>query len=113
MFIEPESGDDPFEVSDAETMLRHLQPHRKVLGPALILARHGCPYCQKAKALLRERSIPFEAVHLGEELTMQGVRAASGRSTVPQVFFSGRLVGGAEELAEFLRSESHQSAANH
>ena len=54
------------------------------------------------KALLEERSIPYEAVHLGEGLTMQGVKAASGAATVPQVFIGGRLVGGADQLASFL-----------
>jgi len=113
MFIEPDAGDDPFEVSDAKTMLAYLQPHRRVPGPALLLARHGCPYCHRAKALLQERGIHFEAVHLGEELTMQGIRAASGRSTVPQVFIAGRLVGGADELAAFLSSERQEIETGH
>ncbi len=104
MFIEPERGDDPFEVSDAETMLRYLRPDRKSLGPVLVLARHGCPYCERAKKLLEEREIPFDVVYLGQELSMQGVKAASGASTVPQVFIAGKRVGGCDELAEFLQS---------
>jgi glutathione-dependent peroxiredoxin len=102
MFIEPDQPGDPFEVSDAETMLRHLRPKAQPLGPVMMLARHGCPYCKRAKELLKERGIPFEAVHLGDELTMQGVRAASGAATVPQVFVNGKLVGGSEQLEEFL-----------
>jgi glutathione-dependent peroxiredoxin len=102
MFVEPEEGGDPFKVSDAETMLRFLQPDRKSLGPVLVLARHGCPHCQRAKALLAAHHISFDAVHLGEELTMQGVKAISGGITVPQVFVNGQLVGGSEELARFL-----------
>ena len=104
MFVEPEEGDDPFKVSDAQTMLRYLEPNRKTLGPVLVLARHGCPYCQRAKALLSERRIPFDAVHLGEELTMQGVKAISGGTTVPQVFVNGRLIGGADQLVSFLEA---------
>ena len=104
MFIEPERGDDPFEVSDAETMLRYLRPNSRTLGPVLVLARHGCPYCERAKSLLRERGISFDAMYLGEELTMQGVKAASGESTVPQVFVAGKLVGGSDQLAAFLQS---------
>jgi glutaredoxin len=68
----------------------------------LILARHGCPYCEQAKALLERRGIPYEAVHLGDELTMQGVRAAAGQAKVPQIFIDGKLIGGAEQLGEFL-----------
>lgn len=104
MFIEPEEGDDPFKVSDAETMLQYLQPGHERLGPVLMLARHGCPYCQRAEALLTERGIRFEAVHLGDGLTMQGVKAASGATTVPQIFVGGTLIGGSAELANFLGS---------
>jgi peroxiredoxin/glutaredoxin len=103
MFIEPDQPGDPFEVSDAETMLRYLRPNEPALGAVLMLARHGCPYCRRAKQMLTERGIPYEAVHLGEELTMQGVRAASGAATVPQVFVNGKLIGDSEQLAEFLR----------
>src|SRR5580704_10548436 len=77
MFIEPDKGPDPFEVSDAETMLRYIQPDRKSIGSVLVMARHGCPYCARAKSMLTERGIAFDAVHLGEELSMQGVKAAS------------------------------------
>jgi peroxiredoxin/glutaredoxin len=104
MFIEPDKAGDPFEVSDAETMLSYLQPERKSLGPVLLLARHGCPFCARAEALLKERGIGFDAVYLGDELTMRGVKAASGASTVPQVFIGGRLVGGADQLASFLKA---------
>ena len=102
MFIEPQEGDDPFKVSDAETMLGYLRPGHQGQGPVLVLARHGCPYCQRAKSLLTERGIRFDAVHLGDELSMQGVKAASGGITVPQVFIGGKLIGGSEQLADFL-----------
>jgi peroxiredoxin/glutaredoxin len=105
MFIEPDVPGDPFEVSDAETMLQHLDPDRKTLGPMFMFARHGCPFCARAKAMLEERRIPFEAVHLGEELTMQGVKAAAGVAKVPQVFIDGKLIGGSEELAAFLERQ--------
>jgi peroxiredoxin/glutaredoxin len=104
MFIEPDQPDDPFEVSDAETMLKYLQPNRKTIGPVLVLARHGCPHCARAKQLLTERRIPFDVVHLGDELSMQGVKAASGGTTVPQVFIEGRLVGGADQLVQHLET---------
>jgi len=96
--------DDPFEVSDAETMLRYLRPERQTLGPVLVLARHGCPSCDRAKQMLKERDIPFDSVYLGEELTMRGIKAASGASTVPQVFIAGKLVGGSDQLAQFLQN---------
>jgi glutaredoxin len=102
MFIEPDVPGDPFEVSDADTMFHHLRPDQKSVGTAFMLARQGCPHCARAKELLKGRGIPFEAIYLGDDLTMQGVKAASGTATVPQVYIGGKLVGGADQLAEFL-----------
>jgi glutaredoxin-like protein len=102
MFIEPDVPGDPFEVSDADTMMKHLRPNQKEMGPVLVLARHGCPYCAKAKQMLDERGITFDAVYLGDELSMMGVKAAAGAATVPQVFVDGKLIGGSEHLEAFL-----------
>jgi glutaredoxin-like protein len=102
MFIEADVGGDPFEVSDADTMWKYLCPNYKSAGSAFMLARHGCPHCARAKALLTENDIHYEAIHLGEGVTMQGVKAASGATTVPQVFMEGRLIGGADQLAAYL-----------
>jgi glutaredoxin-like protein len=104
MFIEPERPGDPFEVSDAETMLKFLHPDQRGPSSILMLARHGCPHCRSAKALLEKRGLSFEAVHVGEELSMKGVKAAAGAATVPQVFIDGKLIGGAEQLAKYLQS---------
>ena len=102
MFIEADVAGDPFEVSDADTMLKHLRPGQKSIGPVLMLARHGCPFCARAKEMLTNRGVAFDAVYLGDELSMQGVKAASGAAKVPQVFVDGKLVGGSEQLEKFL-----------
>jgi peroxiredoxin/glutaredoxin len=102
MFIEPDVPGDPFEVSDADTMFTYLKPGAQTLGSAFMLARHGCPHCARAQELLTRDGIAFEAIYLGDELTMQGVKAASGVATVPQVFIEGRLIGGADQLSEYL-----------
>jgi peroxiredoxin/glutaredoxin len=102
MFIEPDVAGDPFEVSDADTMFKYLRPDSKTVGSAFMLARHGCPHCAHAQETLTGHGIGFEAVYLGDELTMQGVKAASGVATVPQVFIEGRLIGGAEQLDKYL-----------
>ena len=111
MFIEADLPGDPFEVSDAETMWKYLRPNHKGAESAFILARHGCPHCERAKTLLSESGIHFEAVHLGEGVTMQGVKAASGASTVPQVFLEGRLIGGADQLAAYILEQSNNRSA--
>lgn len=105
MFIEPQQPGDPFEVSDAETLLQHLRPKHSGPGAILMLARHGCPYCERAKQMLDERGIAFEAVHVGDELSMRGVAAAAGTARVPQVFIDGKLIGGSDRLEQFLAQQ--------
>jgi glutaredoxin-like protein len=103
MFIEPDVPGDPFEVSDADTMWKHLRPNDRSKGSAFMLARHGCPHCARAKTLLENNGMTFEAIYLGDELTMQGVKAASGNATVPQIFIEGKLIGGADQLTDYLK----------
>jgi len=101
MFIEPDKSGDPFEVSDADTMLAYLDPSRR-MGAVMMFARPGCPFCARAEKLLEERSIPYERVDLGHGITMNSVRAATGAAKVPQVFIAGRLIGGSDALKTYL-----------
>ena len=98
MFIEPQKEGDPFEVSDADTMLAYLAPREKAPEPAVVFAREGCPHCARAKAVLDANGIVYEQVTLGKGVTFSTVRAVSGKGTVPQVFIGGKLIGGADEL---------------
>src|SRR4029077_16241574 len=54
MFVEPEKAGDPFEVSDADTMLAHVNPRARKPDQVAIFTREGCGFCAKAKALLTE-----------------------------------------------------------
>ncbi|MGA7937629.1 MAG: glutathione peroxidase [Kovacikia sp.] len=102
MFIEPDEPGDPFKVSDAETMLNYINPDAKKPKCVSLFTRLGCPYCARAKAMLKDHGINFEEVTLGQDVTMHSVRAFSGRLTVPQVFIDGKHIGGSEELATYL-----------
>lgn len=101
MFIEPEEPGDPFKVSDAETMLRYINP--QAVKPKLVslFAKVGCPYCARAKALLKEHGLDFEEIVLGKDVTTHSLKAVTGATTVPQVFIDGQLIGGSEALAAY------------
>jgi glutaredoxin-like protein len=109
MFVEPEKPGDPFEVSDADTALGYLDPARS-MGAVTLFARHGCPFCERAKSMLTERGIPFEVIYLGDGITMSSVRAATGAAKVPQVFIDGKLIGGSDALAAFLDKNTRETA---
>ncbi len=98
MFVEPEKPGDPFEVSDADTMLRYINPEAPHPSFVTLFSKSGCPHCARAKALLEEHGYDYEEICLGEGITTRSVRAVTGSGTVPQVLIDGRLVGGADDL---------------
>jgi len=98
MFIEPEKEGDPFEVSDADTMLRYIDRHAKAPDQVVVFSKPGCPYCVEAKALLREKGYDPVEIPLEHKLRGRVIGAVSGRGTVPQVFMNGELVGGLDDL---------------
>ncbi len=100
MFIEREIDGDPFEVSDADTMLKFLDPSAKPPTDVLLFTKPGCSYCAKAKALLGQRGWSYDEV----PASPRRLRAVSGKTSTPQVFIDGKYIGGADELEVFLKS---------
>jgi glutathione-dependent peroxiredoxin len=103
MFIEPDKEGDPFEVSDADTMLTYLDPNAKAPDQVAVLTRIGCPHCARAKKLLTEAGIEFVEVPLAHTIRTKAVGAISGGKTVPQVFINGELIGTADDLDNYLK----------
>ena len=103
MFIEPEKPGDPFEVSDADTMLAYLNPTAKKPDQVAILTREGCQFCAKAKALLTTLGYDYVELPLEHKLRSRAVGAITGAGTVPQVFINGTRIGGLEDLARWAK----------
>jgi glutaredoxin-like protein len=104
MFIEPQKEGDPFEVSDADTMLAYVAPRVAAPEPVTILGKAGCPHCARARALLEKEGIVYEEVLLGKGVTSSTLRAVSGRGTTPQVFIGGKHIGGADDVEKYFAS---------
>lgn len=102
MFIEPEKEGDPFEVSDADTMLKYVAPQAFAPEPVTIFTKPGCPFCAKAKKMLQEVGLVFEEVSMGDGITSRTLQAVAGEGTAPQVFSGGKKIGGSEALAAWL-----------
>ena len=103
MFIEPEKPGDPFEVSDADTMLDYINPKAKKPDQVALLTREGCGFCAKAKKLLKELGYQYSEVALNHSDRSRVVGAITGRGTVPQVFVNGQHIGGLEELERWAK----------
>jgi glutaredoxin-like protein len=104
MFIEPEVPGDPFEVSDAETMLNYINPNAQKPKVVSLFTKVGCPFCARAKAILKDNKLDYEEIVLGKDITTRSLRAVTGAITVPQVFINGQLIGGSEALADYLKA---------
>jgi glutaredoxin 3 len=71
-----------------------------------IYTKFLCPYCTRAKSLLKGKGVDFEEY----DITMGGPRRAEmlershGRTTVPQVFIDDRHIGGSDDLAALDRA---------
>jgi glutathione-dependent peroxiredoxin len=102
MFIEPDEPGDPFKVSDAETMLKFINPQVAKPKVVSLFTKVGCPFCARAKAMLKEHGIDYEEITLGKDITTRSLRAVTGATTVPQVFIDGQLIGGSEALTAYL-----------
>jgi len=110
MFIEPDEPGDPFDVSDADTMLAYLDPNAERPHDVTVLSRPGCAFCTRAKGLLHDAGIEFEELVLNRDYTDRTLRAVANATSYPQVFVNGQLIGGADELESWLASGQSKAA---
>lgn len=101
MFIEPQQPGDPFLVSDADTMIKYLDPNWQPAPSVSLFTKPGCSYCAKARVMLEERGYAFEEIVLGRDATITSVRAITGKQTVPQIFIGGEYIGGSDDLEKY------------
>lgn len=58
-----------------------------------------CPYCTKAKSLLRDKGVEFEEINVEDDREEQErLMKATGKDTVPQIFIDDFHVGGCDDL---------------
>lgn len=64
-----------------------------------------CPFCHRAKALLRKKGVAFVEVDVGMDAGRRAemLQRAQGRYTVPQIFIGDTHVGGSDDLQELER----------
>jgi glutaredoxin 3 len=59
-----------------------------------------CPYCARAKNLLKKKGAAFTEIDVDGDpaIRIAMMERAQGRTSVPQVFFDGELIGGSDDL---------------
>ncbi len=111
MFIEADVPGDPFEVSDADTMLAYIAPQAAKPLDVTVFAREGCPFCVRAKGMLRDAGIEFDELLLNRDFSESTIRAVSGKTSVPQIFINGKYVGGSDDLQIWMENRGQQNKA--
>ena len=59
-----------------------------------------CGFCYRAKSLLKKKNIPFEEIDIDLDYSKRNemIKKSSGRTSVPQIFFNDRHIGGCDDL---------------
>lgn len=71
---------------------------------AIVWSKYHCPYCDQAKALLKQNGIEFEERKIGDGYTKEDLlEAVPTARTVPQIFLNEEYVGGFTELKQKLQ----------
>jgi len=70
------------------------------MPPIEIYTTRWCPYCYRAKALLKRKGAAFTEIDVGRERERRSEMLArsNGRYTVPQIFIGPVHVGGCDDL---------------
>lgn len=67
----------------------------------VVYTTNYCPFCTRAKALLRSKNVDFEEIDVTlDEGLQEEVKRLSGRRTVPQIFIDGKAVGGFDDIKQ-------------
>jgi len=65
-----------------------------------VYSKNNCPFCDRAKALLESKDIPFKVIKIEDEPDARGFLMDQGLRSVPQIFKDGVLLpGGYQGLA--------------
>ena len=65
------------------------------MAKVVIYTTNYCPYCFRAKALLRSKDVEFEEIDVTDDPDRRAeMERLSGRRTVPQIFIDAQPIGG-------------------
>ena len=70
----------------------------------VILTKENCPWCDKAKDLLRKKGLEFVEMDVYQHTSLRTFLGYHGLKTVPQIFNKDERIGGYEDLVQHLGS---------
>jgi glutathione-dependent peroxiredoxin len=76
----------------------------------VMFSKPGCPFCARAKAVLKANGVPYTDIPQDQKITTSVLRAVSGEMTWPQVFIGGTRIGGADAVEAHFKRASPATA---
>lgn len=106
-FIEnPDSkAADPFEVSDADTMLHAINAVASKPIDVMVFTKTDCPFCLELKNALKTSNTPHTEVVLPDSsrnATLRAILGSNAYHTVPLAFINGTPVQGTQPIKKAL-----------
>lgn len=80
----------------------HTLAHIIETEPLVIFGIESCPWCQKAKQLLKAQKPLFFPIGLEHRAELKRL---TGKTSVPQIYRNGKLLGGYTDTAALLQKE--------
>lgn len=70
------------------------------MAKVVVYSTGYCPYCDRAKALLKHKGVAFEEIRVDtDEEKREEMMKRSNRRTVPQIFINDQSIGGFDDLS--------------
>jgi glutaredoxin 3 len=71
-----------------------------------IYTQSFCPYCARALSLLRKKGVEFKEIDApsGTPQRAEAKQRSGGQTTVPQIFFDGKPIGGCDDMMALERA---------
>jgi glutaredoxin 3 len=66
----------------------------------IVYSGPNCPYCERAKALLRKKGVGFEEFNVRTDPAKleEMMKKSGGKKTIPQIFVNDQHIGGSDDL---------------
>ena len=59
-----------------------------------VYSKNNCPYCDRAKALLESKEVPFKEINIENDAESRQMLLDKGLRSVPQIFHGYELIPG-------------------
>lgn len=97
-----------------EWIKRLIEKTKKEKKMLVVYSKNNCPFCDKAKYLLKTKNIDFTEVKIDEDPEAREWLMAQGHRTAPQIYYGTELFveGGYQGLAKLSDEELRQRVEN-